>query len=155
MAGGVKTGAEARAVLIAVYRDFPRTHADAYAAIFRHLAAGDVPLALHCSAGKDRTGVAAALILSALGVPRATVIEDYALTDQLLDPDRMRASAATAEMATMPPDVLAAVLRSDPAYIEAAFDEIETRHGGVEGYLRSALGLSDADIAAMRARLLD
>ena len=57
-----------------------------YARMFAELLAGDVPLAFHCTAGKDRTGVAAALLLTALGVPRTTVVEDYLLSNQHMAP---------------------------------------------------------------------
>ncbi|KTT95243.1 protein tyrosine phosphatase, partial [Sphingomonas yabuuchiae] len=53
-----------------------------YRRMFAELLAGDVPLAFHCTAGKDRTGVAAALLLTALGVPRATIIDDYLLSNE-------------------------------------------------------------------------
>ena len=66
----------------------------------------------------------------------------------------MQASAALSSMGKLPPAAAAALLRSDPAYIEAALDAIDARYGSVESYLRTALGLSAADIAAMRARLL-
>ena len=63
----------------------PFEQAPAHQELFTRLAAGEVPLAFNCSAGKDRAGTAAALILSALGVPRETVVEDYVLTNRVVD----------------------------------------------------------------------
>jgi len=63
---------------------YPRllgTFHDQYRRVFAELLAGHAPLAFNCAAGKDRTGVAAALLLTALGVPRETVIADYLLTN--------------------------------------------------------------------------
>ena len=59
-----------------------------YRRMFKQLLADNVPLAFNCSAGKDRTGVAAALILTALGVSRETVIQDYLLSNCYFDPAR-------------------------------------------------------------------
>ena len=61
--------------MIIAYRDMPYEQAESYREVFRCIADGGVPLILHCSAGKDRTGIAAALLL--LGVPRNQVIETY------------------------------------------------------------------------------
>jgi protein tyrosine/serine phosphatase len=55
--------------------------------LFEHLLASDAPLVFHCTAARDRTGFAAALILLALGVPRPVVMQDYLLTNELLRMD--------------------------------------------------------------------
>src|SRR5262249_19543715 len=60
-----------------------------YTDMFARLVRGEAPLAFNCSGGKDRTGMAAALVLSVLGVPRATVIADYALTGVYLPPEEI------------------------------------------------------------------
>ena len=67
------------------YAQLAQDHAGAFGAMFDRLASGEIPLAFNCSAGKDRAGISAALLLSALGVPRATVVADYALSEQLVD----------------------------------------------------------------------
>lgn len=59
-----------------------------YRRMFAALLAGRAPLAFNCIAGQDRTGVAAALLLTALGVPRETVIQDYLLTNRYFDPNK-------------------------------------------------------------------
>jgi len=153
--GASVTGAQIRATMIDLYRTLPETHREAYRAIFRHLADGQVPVAFNCSAGKDRTGVGAALILSALGVPRETVIADYALSDKVVDFRKAIAAQPNSPFAKMPDAVLTPLLKSDPAYIEAALDAVNARYGSVEAYLKTALGLTDADIARMRANLLE
>ena len=85
LGGPDRTPAKSHAAMIAMYRDLPDDQAADYTAMFRYLGAGKVPLAFNCSAGKDRTGLGAALILDALGVPRATILADYALSDRIVD----------------------------------------------------------------------
>jgi protein-tyrosine phosphatase len=113
----------------AVYRQFFRLLADTHAA----------PLLFHCSAGKDRTGLAAALILFALGTDRETVFADYELSTACLK-DKYR--AIINEKPHLEP--LMTVRRS---YLEAALERIDSRYGGPEQYLRRELG---ADIEALR-----
>ena len=153
------TGESAKAAMASGYRELPFEQALSYRELFKRLAANEVPLAFNCSAGKDRAGTAAALILSALGVPRDIVVEDYALSDKLVD---FRAAYTSGNkdgragaMAQMQPEVVQAVLSSDPDYIRAALDEIESRHGTIEGYLRDVLGIDTEELAAIRRELLE
>ncbi len=74
-----------------------------YQRMFQQLLAHQVPLAFNCSAGKDRTGVAAALLLTALGVPRETVVQDYLLTNEYLDSGKLlKAGAVTGDWGKLP-----------------------------------------------------
>jgi len=59
--------------------------AEKYATMFRQLAAGKTPLLFHCSGGQDRAGIGAALLLTALGVPREVVVRDYAMSEKVVD----------------------------------------------------------------------
>lgn len=153
--GGV-TGEQARAGFTATYRQFPYEQAEAYKVMFRKMLAGELPLAFNCSAGKDRTGVAAALILTALGVPRDTVMADYTLTNRYLGAALARDKAqASPLLAKLPKEVLAALMAADPAYLNASFDEMTKRNGSPEGYLHDVIGLSDADITHLRDMLLE
>jgi protein-tyrosine phosphatase len=151
-----------KSMMTGLYSTILVQQAPAYRDMFDRLAAGEVPLAFHCSAGKDRTGVGAALILSALGVPRETIVADYVMSDQLVD--YRKAMALDAEPAAddpyaflrqLPPDVVAPLLASDASYIEAAFAEMEARHGTVEAYLKAELGVTDEELATLRASLLE
>jgi protein-tyrosine phosphatase len=134
-----------------------------YADMFEQLLAGKAPLAFNCSAGKDRTGIAAALVLSALGVPRDAILADYALSDDIVNyeaaytgPDAQRSAEGPYGFLTrLPAAVRAPLLASDPAYLNAAFAEMERRHGSVEGYLEAALGVDAADIATLRSLYLE
>jgi protein-tyrosine phosphatase len=74
------TAEDMREAMLSLYRVIPVDHAASYRAMFAQIANGRVPILINCSAGKDRTGVGAALILAALGVPRETIVADYLLT---------------------------------------------------------------------------
>lgn len=139
----------ARAAMIELYGRLAEAHAPSYRDIFARLLAGRVPLLLHCTAGKDRTGVGAALILSALDVPRETVIADYALTDEVAD-----FGPLLDHYAHIPADTIAPLFASEPAYIEAMFAAFDERHGGVDGFLETVLGVGEAERARLRALLV-
>lgn len=140
----------ARAAMIDLYRILPDVHAPSYRDIFARLLAGRVPLLLHCTAGKDRTGVGAALILSALDVPRETIVRDYALTAEVAD-----FSALLANFAHVPAATIAPLFASEPAYIESMFDALDERHGGVDRFLAGVLGVGEEERERLRALLVD
>jgi len=153
-----------RQVMLGFYDQIAYEHADKYAVMFRQLAAGETPMLFHCSAGKDRAGTGAALLLTALGVPRETVVADYALSEQLVDYEAAFADAfeeaaesggTMAMLARMPAEVRAPLFRSDPAYIEATFAKLEDEHGSVENFIRDVMGITDETLEALRARLLE
>jgi protein-tyrosine phosphatase len=105
---------------------------------------------LHCHSGTDRTGLVAALLLAVVGVPTATIVDDYAHSHERLGAfyDYYRARIADPEgrarfqRVTAPPELMAATL----SYLEA-------EHGGAVGYLSSA-GLTDAELQCLRGRLV-
>jgi protein-tyrosine phosphatase len=156
--------AKVRAVIRHVYAAMPTLYAPEYSAFFHGLADGDQPVVVHCTAGKDRTGVASALLLTALGVPRATVVGDYQLTERLLPQAPMQTSGkpgapvggnGAATLLAMPAATQKAMWAADPVYIAAALDAVTRRYGSIDGYMRKALGLSDAEIRRLRRRLID
>ena len=126
--------------------------------MFTQLLAGNAPLAFNCSAGKDRTGIAAALLLTALGVPRETVIEDYLLTNRYLDAKKLLApgSQATAntDWAKAANPVMRAFMAADRRYIEAAFAVVDSHAGGAKGYLKDELGLGSGELSKLRGLYL-
>lgn len=160
MAAQELTPAKMRESMVALYRELPFEQAPAYRVMFSRLAADEIPLAFNCSAGKDRAGTGAALILSALGVPRDTIVADYALSESILKAQGafrsdQRSKEAWGPIANMSPEVFAPLIRSDPSYIRAMFDAIDKKYGSVERYLRDELGVTPADLARMRRQLLE
>lgn len=137
-----------------------KTFAPQYKRMFAQLLAGQAPLAFNCSAGKDRTGVSAALLLTALGVPRETVIQDYLLTNTYLPAALAKAKTGPSDATgkafmALPPAVQAAFMKADRTYIEAAFKALDAHRGGAMGYLRDEMGLDKPQIARLRTLYLD
>lgn len=129
-----------------------------FAEVARLVAAStdDPPTAVlvHCTAGKDRTGVAVALLLDAVGADRAAIVADYASSEgNLAGPwaDRMRAMI-TSMGAQLTPALDTLVTGTPPAAIEQALDWLDREHGGSSGYLRSG-GATDEELARLRERL--
>ncbi len=122
-----------------------------YRRMFAELLAGDVPLAFHCTAGKDRTGVAAALLLTALGVPRATIVNDYLLSNEHMAPVSAHPTGFWAQLS---PEAMRTFAGVDRRYIDAVFAVTDRHPGGTMGYLHDELGLDEAKIARLRAMYL-
>jgi protein-tyrosine phosphatase len=150
------TLAEAKAAFHELYASLPLRFTESYRALFAALLAGEAPLAFNCSAGKDRTGVGAALLLSALGVPRATIVEDYLLSNEHYRPGPEVAAAMSERhgrwLLALPPQMLQLMLTVDADYLEAAFRAVEHSHGSVAGYLEGALGVDAAARELLRGR---
>ncbi|OYU34702.1 tyrosine-protein phosphatase [Novosphingobium sp. PASSN1] len=158
-AGPVKTWSpdQARASLVSSYQRMPAQFNGQYRRLFAQLLTGKAPLAVNCSAGKDRTGIAAALLLTALGVPRKRVIEDYLLTNQTLNSGLVRTGKATADgpWNDMQPEAFKAFIDADRTYIQAALSVVDSHKDGVAGYLREELGLGPKELRDLRNRYLE
>jgi protein-tyrosine phosphatase len=107
------------------------------------------PLMIHCTSGKDRTGFASAVVLMALDVPRATIIEDFMLTNQ----HRRDISFLVGDKAD--PAVVEVLSGVKPSYLEASFAAIDARWGSTANYLRDGLGLSDQRRKTLQDALLE
>jgi len=115
-----------------------------------HLASAPGAVVVHCTSGKDRTGLIAAFTLTLLGVPRPDVLADFALTE--LATERLAADwrAAHPERELRWPFYG----RAPTAIMELVFADLETRHGSAEEYLKNVAGLSDVTVEQLRHRLL-
>jgi len=138
-----------------------------YADMFARLVRREAPLAVNCSAGKDRTGVASALILSVLGVPRETVIADYALSETFVTPESYIAASrdpsanamgmsdqARAAFARLPEPVLRVLMGSDADVMRLTLAAIDAQFGGPVALAKARYGLDDSSIAFLRATYL-
>ena len=139
--------AHAERFLLTHYSDYPLLYAHAYLGLFERLIAGD-RVVVHCTAGKDRAGTAAALLLTALGVPRDTVFEDYLLTNELWDWSGRDTGDLDAEARK-------AIFSAREDYLSAAFRTIEDRFGNVDTYLVEYVGLDNAKRDALKAACLE
>ncbi|WP_370680162.1 tyrosine-protein phosphatase [Comamonas sp. GB3 AK4-5] len=139
---GHRLTAEETVVLMQdTYRSFVIDNAGRFVSLFRMLLDSDQPLVFHCTAGKDRTGWAAALILLALGVSREVVEQDYLLTNQLY---RRPVELASRAAQTVPQEILDVLWRVQMPFLDSAFALAEERYGTMDRYLTEALGMDAA-----------
>jgi protein-tyrosine phosphatase len=154
-----------------LYRAWPVSLAPQFKEIFTALLENQAPLAFNCSAGQDRTGVATALVLTALGVPRETILDDYHLSTVHRRPEFERGNADYERLADT--NIVARfyveadkrgpdALKPRPLYDEAGrarllatFDEIETRWGSIERYLADVLDVDRTDLERLRSLYLE
>jgi protein-tyrosine phosphatase len=114
---------------------------------------GVAPALVHCMGGKDRTGWAAAALLTLLGVPAETVMADYLLTNDRLA-SMKRWLAEDFRTRGGPPDMVEAVISARPEYLESALDEMRRAFGDIEGYFTDGLGLDAGRMESLRGRFL-
>jgi protein tyrosine/serine phosphatase len=142
------------------YRDAPfePRHVDLYSRYFLALADTEGPVLIHCAAGKDRTGLLAALTHHLVGVHRDDMIADYLLTNTAIDFDRLIPAISEImekQVGRRPtPQAVRVAMSVEPAYLESAFTAIKAAHGSLDGYLSEALGVDGALRARIEARLL-
>jgi protein-tyrosine phosphatase len=130
------------------YRNYVRHNTPRFRTLFAHLLENAAPLVIHCTAGKDRTGFACALILHGLGVPEDLIAEDYLLTNRYY---RRDPAAGT----DLPEDVRQALTSVDASFLAAAFEAVRDGYGDLEGYFRDGLGLGPRERAALEACYLE
>ena len=154
--GGL-VGLEMERTLQSAYRSYVTDYKEEWAAMFERIADADnLPAVLHCTAGKDRTGFASALVLLALGVPREIVYEDYLLTNTYLENFQrfvVRWTPLYSFFRTNTDDLLP-LLEARRLYLETSLATIDALYGSFDGYLENALGVDAKRRAALRANLL-
>lgn len=147
--GGVSSAAVAKDWLTRSYAGYPEKYAPACGAILRRLVAEDAPpLLFHCTAGKDRTGFAAAVVLEALGVPRTTIMEDYLLTNRHWD-------RGNREPEGLPREIYEPVFSAREEYLAASWATLDKEHGGLEGWLDRAVGFGRDERARLSSAMLE
>jgi protein tyrosine/serine phosphatase len=146
-------------------RDYYRTapfkarHLDLFARYFQALAAGEGPVLIHCAAGKDRTGVLAALTHHVAGVHPDDIVADYLLTnnaERIAARAPMVAAMIAQETGRTPTEAaIRAAIGVEAEYLAHAFRAIEAEHGGVDAYLETALGVDRNVREAVQGQLLE
>jgi protein-tyrosine phosphatase len=147
-AGRELTPSEVVAHMQDTYRGFVRKNTHRFAEFFSHLLESNQPTVFHCTAGKDRTGFAAALVLHALGASPEEVMLDYLLTNERLKPGSLPSGWLSAPVA-------AVLHRVQPEFLQASYEAVEQDYGGLEGYFREGLGLGDAERERLRELYLE
>ena len=141
-AGQRLTAQETVRLMEHTYHAFVHHNADRFAALFALLLDNDSPLVFHCTAGKDRTGFAAAMILFALGVPRDVVMHDYLLTNAYY---RMPDVAAS----ELPREALQVLWRVQEEFLNASLNAVDADFGGVQNYLVNQLHVGPREQARL------
>jgi protein-tyrosine phosphatase len=152
------SGEAARETMLRNYRAMPAAILPHLAGLVDMLAEGETPVLMHCTAGKDRTGVLVALLLLLLGVSRDQVRRDYLLSESFL-----KRPGATADlgrrleaMQGRAPDAatMQALAGVDPAYLDAAIEAVEDGWGSLDDYY-AATGISSTRRQAFAAAVID
>jgi len=125
------------------------TRQDAFGAVFKAIAEAQGPLVFHCYAGKDRTGLVAAMLLALAGVTKEAIVEDFAETDAQLAKryEQWIADAAPERRKSMRDE-----LRCPPEWILGVLEHLDQNWGGVESYLEDC-GVSPANIDRVSTKL--
>jgi protein-tyrosine phosphatase len=149
LANGGATPDAIAGFMIEHYREYPAYGAAAFRTLFTALLDGARrPLVFHCTAGKDRTGFAAALLLSMLGVPWPIVVDDYLHTNAVW-------TGHVGRYTELDAGTRAALIEARVTYLEAAFAVLRETHGSVEAFCANALGIDAERRARLVAELLD
>ncbi|MEM7250027.1 MAG: tyrosine-protein phosphatase [Pseudomonadota bacterium] len=145
--GGVTHRDDARGYMSQNYSQYPILYREALASVVQFLINGDGNAVFHCTAGKDRTGYIAAMVLSALGVSREDIMVDYLRTNRWWDP-------AERVPTDIPWDVVEPIFSAREEYLETMFVTIDQDHGGVDTYLRETVGIGPTLLASLRSTML-
>jgi protein-tyrosine phosphatase len=142
------TGETLHAVLERAYAAYALSSSGQYRGLLDEILAGRTPLLFHCSAGKDRTGFGAAMLLTALGVPWDAVVADFEATNRLWRRD-------TVPSDDLPAEIRDSLLRAEPRLLATAFDAARQRYGSLDTYFAEALGLDPERRSCLRDMLLE
>jgi protein-tyrosine phosphatase len=155
---GDVAGLDLNDMLVNANRDFVRKDRQ----VFRDWLHGlldeqGAPQLFHCTAGKDRTGFAAAILLLALGVPEQTVMQDYLASNQYLAQKNLRVAEQIkqASQGRTDPALVLPLLGVEARYLDAAFAAMREDYGSVEGFLRDGLGVDEQMRERLREKFLE
>lgn len=157
----VRTADEAHAAMMRLYNSMPwrPVLVGTYRLMFDALADREGASLLHCLAGKDRTGLGAGLLHHLLGVHPDDAMADYLLTNSAGNIEARVAAGARHVRAGFGMEMDEAAIRTlmsvHPAFLETALDAIRERHGSIEAYARDVLGVDDAKLSRIEARLVE
>ncbi|WP_290866625.1 tyrosine-protein phosphatase [Aquabacterium sp.] len=141
---------EAWQTMFDMYRLMPIHQAPHFSRLLMQLSGPHgLPALIHCTSGKDRTGVATAMVLSALGVSHQEILSDYLLTN------RHRRDLSFMLGTDVDPEVLDVVKAADARFLQAALDVMASDAGGTQGFLRNRLGLTQATQQRLQDQLLE
>ncbi len=165
MRAAIKSGTakveDTEALFYAAFAEVPLEHTEEFRGLFDVLLAlpKDEAVLVHCSGGKDRTGIATALILSALGVTQGDIEEDFLMSNVQKQAGKKAAEIAAevnqANGTSMTPEAVWPSLGIRADHLGTFYDSVSASYGSIDGYLREGLGLTDEDLERLRDRYLD
>ena len=148
-----------RRAMIRLYGILPFSQEESFRAVFRHILADDLPLLFHCAAGKDRTGVMSALLLLALGVEHEAVMADFLLSNHCVDERvalfRAHPDDGLRRLGELGRDVTRPVFAVEAEYLDTMITALVERHGTLDVYFETDLGLDAAARERLREALLE
>ncbi len=150
----IKTGGDS--VMVSYYSNTTYL-ADRYKPFFGKLLGmpEDKSLVFHCSAGKDRTGIGAALLLYSLGVPYDTIINDYEASNYYRAAENEKQVKGMVQFMKIDEGVAKDVLSVRKEYLDATFTAIKKQYGTIDNYLKTQIGLTDKDVKILKAKFLE
>ncbi len=143
-AGRNLTEAEVVGHMQDTYRGFVRGNTHRFAEFFGLLLESNAPTVFHCTAGKDRTGFAAALLLHALGATHGEILRDYLRTNERLKPPSFAWRG-------LEPHVAHVLWGVRPEFLEASFEAVEQDYGSLDAYLHRGLHVGPAELERLRS----
>ncbi len=160
--GGVRDAAGARHAMVTLYEDiaFRPSLTSILRRYFAEALSGEGASLVHCHAGKDRTGIAVALVHHVLGVHRDDMMADYLLTNTAGNnekriADALAQQAAGGMMSQVPEAAIRVLMNVDEAFLASALASIERRHGTIDAYLEAVLGVDAAARVALCRRYIE
>ena len=149
MSKGSLTKADAEQLLMDTYKSFANEDAIKFNKLLHEIFIEyDYPSVFHCTAGKDRTGFTAAMILSILNVDRKTILEEYEMTNfytQSKIEDLMKNVSKLGYGDKIEPAAIEAIMSVNKKYLEASFKIIDSKYGGIDAFIKNQLGFSDEE----------
>ena len=144
---GTLTKVKAEELLANMYKSFADNDSEKFNHLVHQIMIEDkYPNVFHCTAGKDRTGYTAALILAILKVDRETILDEYEMTNFYTE-KRIKSVVENVDKLgygnKISPEAVLAIMSVNKDYLRASFDVIDNKYGGIDSYIKNQLGISD------------
>lgn len=137
-------------MMIKTYQDFPVLYQSQFKKVLE-LAEQNKTFFYHCTAGKDRTGFATLLLLTALGVDKETIFKDYLESNEASKQLTETMAKMSNSSVSIDPDIIKPLLEVKRSYLQAALDVIDEKYGGIDNYLKNILKV---DVKKIRSNYL-